>query len=76
MRVSVRVGEARVDLQGGEWSMREVRSLVRLLASVQEVIGAPSEEGSASPIGFSAVLERAPAVEEDLSEWFEEERSK
>jgi hypothetical protein len=81
MRVSVRVGELRVDLSGGEWSVREVRGLVRLLASVhlslsqEGVFGGADDEGSAgsAPIGFSAVLERASEVSEDYSEFFEEE---
>tara|TARA_R110002096_G_scaffold18442_2_gene62825 strand:+ start:425 stop:661 length:237 start_codon:yes stop_codon:yes gene_type:complete len=74
MRVSVRVGDARVDLQGVDFSLREVRSLVRLLASIQVAIGAVGVEENvvSPPIGFT-VVERAPDVEEDLSEWFEEE---
>ena len=75
-RVKVIVGEVRVELQGVDMSVSQVRSLVRLVAEVHQAVQVEveREDEPKNPVGFSAHLERLPEeiVEEDLSWYFDE----
>lgn len=73
MRVSVRVGEIRVDVDGLDYTRRQVNALVRHVASIAVALTETQPEPERPPVGFTAHLERAPDIEPDLSEFFEDE---
>lgn len=73
MDVTVTVGEVTVKVRGVEWSTRTVMAVLRQVAGISMLTSTEVEvEPEKAPMGFSAHLERAPEIEEDLSEWFEE----
>ncbi len=75
MKVTVTVGEVCVKSQGVEMTVRQVRDLTRLAASIALALpGSPPEiDSSPAPIGFTANLERNTEPLVDFSEWFEDE---
>jgi hypothetical protein len=75
MKVTVTVGEVCVKSQGVEMTVRQVRDLTRLAASIALALpGSPQEsDPTPAPIGFTAQLERNTESLTDYSEWFEDE---
>lgn len=72
MDVTVSVGEVSIKLRNVDYSTRQIHALVRMAASIAVALGSGDDEPERPPMGFTAHLERAPDIEEDLSEWFEE----
>lgn len=73
MLVKITVGEVELRVEGVDWTRRQVTSLLTQVASIAVALVPDSEpEQPAQPMGFTAHIERAPEVYEDLSEWFEE----
>jgi hypothetical protein len=77
MRVRLDVGEVSLRLDGVDLSVRQVRDLLRLCATVSAYVASagPVEaaERFSAPIGFTAQVERAPDLVDDFSEFFEDE---
>lgn len=77
MKVRVQVGEVEVELSGVSVSVRQVRELMRLAASLSafsQSVGSGSDEEQRPVIGFGASLERLPEEipQEDISWYFDE----
>ena len=73
MKVRINVGEVDLRVDGLELTKRQVKDLLTSAASIAvALIGNPEPEPERPPLGFSAHIERAEPIEEDLSEYFED----
>lgn len=72
MDITIAVGDVSVKLRGVDYSPRQINGLVRMAAGIAVAVGTTEDEPERPMFGFSAHMERAPDVVEDLSEWFEE----
>lgn len=76
MKLRIILGELEVRTDGLELSKRDVRQLLKDLASIGVALAecqpAAVEEPRA-PIGFSVITERADPADPDFSEYFEDE---
>ena len=74
MKITIRVGEVILTCNGLDLSKRDVLHVLRAVGGV--ALALPMHEDSTpeerTPLGFAAYIERAPQVEQDLTEWFEE----
>lgn len=75
MKVTVTVGDVEIKTQGVDVTVRQVKDLTRLAASIALALPHPTPEPEATPapIGFTAQLERNTESLVDFSEWFEDE---
>ena len=72
MKVRIAVGDVDIRLEGLELTKRQVKDLLTSAASIALALTGNEPEESRPPIGFSAHIERADPIEEDLSEYFED----
>lgn len=73
MRVRIKVGEVDLRVEGIELTKRQVKDLLTSAASIAvALVSDPEPEPERPPLGFSAHIERAEPIEEDLSEYFED----
>jgi hypothetical protein len=74
MKVSIKVGEVQLHATGLDMDQRQIRQLLKAVASIAVAMAAEAEqeEPERPPLGFSAHIERAAEVAEDYSEYFEE----
>lgn len=73
MRVRIKVGEVDLRVDGLELTKRQVKDLLTSAASIAvALVNDPEPEPERPPLGFSAHIERAEPIEEDLSEYFED----
>ena len=76
MRIRITLGELELRTEGLELTKRDVRQLLKDLASIGVALAecqpTPAEEARA-PIGFSVITERADPAEPDYSEYFDDE---
>ncbi len=75
MKVTVTIGEIVIKTQGVEITVRQVKELTRLAASIALALPAPTielaQEPTSAPLGFTAHLELATElVQED---WFSDD---
>lgn len=75
MKVTVTVGDVEIKTTGVDMTVRQVKDLTSLAASIALALpGSPPEpEPAPAPIGFTAQLERNTESLTDFSEWFEDE---
>lgn len=73
MLVKITVGEVELRVEGTDFTRRQITALLTQVASIAVALaGEPEPETPQQPMGFTAHIERAPEVYEDLSEWFED----
>jgi hypothetical protein len=76
MKIRITLGELEIRTEGLELTKRDVRQLLKDLASIgvalSECQPAAAEE-TRQPIGFSVITERAEPAEPDYSEFFDDE---
>lgn len=73
MKVRIKVGEVDLRVEGLELTKRQVKDLLTSAASIAVALTTePEPEPERPPLGFSAHIERAETIEEDLSEYFED----
>lgn len=76
MKIRITLGELEIRVDGLDLTKRDVRQLLKDLASVGVALAecqpAAVEEPRA-PIGFSVITERADPAEPDYSEYFDDE---
>lgn len=76
MKVAIKVGDVELQASGLDMDQRQIRQLLKAVASIAVAIAAETdtepEEPERPPMGFSAHIERATEVAEDYSEYFEE----
>ena len=73
MKLRISVGEVDLRVDGLELTKRQVKDLLTSAASIAvALVGSPEPEPERPPLGFSAHIERAEPIEEDLSEYFED----
>ena len=72
MKVTVTVGEIVIKTQGVEVTVRQIKELTRLAASIALALPTPAvevaQEQPTTPMGFTAHLELAPAL--PTEDWF------
>jgi hypothetical protein len=72
MKVNVTVGDIVIKTQGVEITVRQIKELTRLAASIALALPEPTPERDSeptqAPIGFSAHVERAPEL--PTEDWF------
>lgn len=75
MKVTVTVGDVEIKTAGVDMTVRQVKDLTRLAASIALALpGSPQEsDPTPAPIGFTAQIERNTESLTDFSEWFEDE---
>lgn len=73
MLVKITVGEVELRVEGVDFTRRQITAMLAQVAAIAvAVVQDPEPETPAHPVGFTAHIERAPDVYEDLAEWFEE----
>ena len=74
MKIRITVGGVELRCEGLEMTKRELTHLLQSVASVAlAVVPEPDPDPDPkTPIGFSAHIERAEPVEDDVSEFFDE----
>jgi hypothetical protein len=74
MKIKVIVGGIKVQTEGLDLTKRDVLRLLRAAGSVaMAIIQEDETEPERAPMGFTAVIERAPDFGPDYSEYFEDE---
>jgi hypothetical protein len=72
MKVTVTIGDIVIKTQGVEVTVRQIKELTRLAASIALALPEPTPErepeAPQTPIGFSAHIERAPEL--PTEDWF------
>ena len=72
MKVTVTIGEVCIKSQGVEVTVRQIKELTRLAASIALALPTPSApveyEPTSAPMGFTAHLELAPELATE--DWF------
>lgn len=76
MKIRITLGELEIRTEGLDLDKRDVRQLIKDLASIGVALAecqpAATEEPR-QPIGFSVITERADPAEPDYSEYFDDE---
>jgi hypothetical protein len=62
MRMSIRVGVVRVDLNGVDMNPRQVRSMLGFVAGIAAAMESPAEEPNPIGFGLGATMDRAPEI--------------
>jgi hypothetical protein len=76
VKIRITLGELEVRTEGLELTKRDVRQLLKDLASIGVALAEcqpQATEELRQPMGFSVITERADAVEADYSEYFDDE---
>lgn len=73
MKIRIKVGEVDLRTEGLELTKRDLKDLLTSAASIAVALTTePEPEPERPPMGFSAHIERAENLQEDLSEYFED----
>jgi hypothetical protein len=76
MKIRITLGELEIRTEGLELTKRDVRQLLKDLASIGVALSEcqpQAVEEPRQPMGFSVITERAEAVQADFSEYFDDE---
>ena len=76
MKIRITLGELEIRTEGLELTKRDVRQLLKDLASIGVALSECQPQAAdepRQPMGFSVITERADAVQADYSEFFDDE---
>ena len=76
MKIRITLGELEIRTDGLDLDKRDVRQLLKDLASIGVALAEcqpVASEEPRQPMGFSVITERADAIQADYSEYFDDE---